>query len=275
MWNEFWKEKDDIRLNPEIKIHFKKSDPQIKRYLIKRNFDLNKIKNRNLEDKHILTLSFSLNAGKKYPKLAFADAKTLLCDIDQFNSKFNERNWEGFYKYGIDRGNIEFATLCIAKFKEDDLYDVQVNGETKRIPRPTFPEGEEDIKCYKLKKHYYDKKFKSDLENLPFDKRTEKKVIANVSYFIDKVENEEWFEKKNCTCIDLTTAKVIKGKIILNGDVLTFLKLKKEGAKRGIFENYKQSSELNWDKEKENCHSIPLKMGDKEIYYLIKASKDC
>ena len=268
MWNEFWKEKDDVRLNPEIKIHFKKHDPELKQYLTKRNFDINKIKNRNLEDKYTVTMSFSLNAGKKYPKLAFADSKTLLGDIDQFNYEFNKRNWKDFYKYGIDRGNIEFATVCIAKFNENEIYKVKVNGETKDIPKPKFPEGDEDIKCYELKKHYYDKKFKSDLENPPYDKRKEKRVIANISYFIDKVENKEWFEEKNCTCIDLTTAKVIKDKIILNGDVLTFLKLKKEGAKRLIFENYNKDSELNWDKE--NSSSICMKMDDEEIYYFDK-----
>ena len=268
MWNEFWKEKDDVRLNPEIKIHFKKHDPELKQYLTKRDFDLSKIKNRNLKDKYAVTMSFSLNAGRKYPKLAFADAKTLLGDIDRFNSEFNERNWNGFYKYGVDRGNIEFATVCIARFKENEIYKVKVDEVTKAVPKPTFPEGEEDIKCYELKKDYYDKKAKSDLENLPYDKRKEKRVIANLSYFIDKVENKEWFEEKSCTCIDLTTAKAIKGKIVLNGDVLTFLKLKKEGAKRRIFENYNKDSELSWDKE--NSSSILLKMGDKEIYYFDK-----
>ena len=270
IWNKFWKEKDDVRLNPEIKIHFKKKDTELEKYLRNRDFDLSRIKHRNLKDKHTLTMSFSLNAGKKYPDLAFAKTEDLLKEINKFNSEFNKRNWKNFYKYGVDRGNIQFATLCIAKFNENELYEVKVNGETKKIPKPTFPEGEEDIKCYELKEKYYDKKLKSDLENLPHDKRKEKRVIANVSYFIDKVENKEWFEEKNCTCIDLTTAKVIKNKIILNGDVLTFLKLKKEAAKKLIFENYNQNSELNTFENGTKKKRMKIQMDDKEIYYFDK-----
>ena len=43
------------------------------------------------------------------------------------------------------------ATLYIAKFKKDDTY--QVNGKT--ILKSTFPNGEEDIKCYELKDTFY------------------------------------------------------------------------------------------------------------------------
>ena len=81
-------------------------------------------------------------------------------------------------------------------------------------------------------------------------------MIANLSYFMDR---EDWFEEKSCTCIDLTTAKVIKGKIVLNGDIRTYLKLKKENAKRkiydlfhaGKFANAQEWQSLHWIDEAE------------------------
>ena len=134
IWNKFWKGEKSVRINPEIKIHFRKKNAELRQYLINKNFDVDKIKHRNLEDKYILTTSFSLNAGKKYPELAFAKTEELLDEIGRFNTRFNERNWKGFYKYGIDRGNIEFATLCIAKFDGSETYEVN----DKTLVKPKF-----------------------------------------------------------------------------------------------------------------------------------------
>lgn len=61
-------------------------------------------------------------------------------------------------------------------------------------------------------------------------------MIVNLSYFIDRIDDPDWFSQHTCTCIDLTTAKVISGKLVSNGDVLTFLKLKYEAAKRVLFD---------------------------------------
>ena len=60
---------------------------------------------------------------------------------------------------------------------------------------------------------------------------------------------------------------MIKDRIILNGDVLTFLKLLKEAAKRKIFENYNTDSELEWGKVR---NSITLKLDGEVIYYFQK-----
>ena len=269
IWNEFWEHNKSIRINPEIKIHFRKQDEDLRQYLINKDFDLDKIEHRNLEGKYTLTTSFSLNADKKkYSDLAFAKTKDLLEEINKFNDKFNERNWdkERPYKYGIDRGQIELATLCIAKFDKNETYEV--NGKT--LVKPKFPRGEEDIKCYELKKEFYDKKEKPSSKMVNFTEIKEKRVIANLSYFIDRTNDRNWFNEKTCTCLDLTTAKVIKDKIILNGDVLTFLKLKKEGAKRIIFDDYNPDSILEWDEEKIEGDSIPLNLDGKVIYYFDK-----
>ncbi len=266
IWNKFWERDKSIRINPEIKIYLRKENAELRQYLIDKDFDLDKIKHRNLEDKYTLTTSFSLNAGKKYPELAFAETRELLEEINKFNDKFNERNWNDFYKYGIDRGQIELATLCIAKFDKNETYEV--NGDT--LVKPKFPQGEEDIKCYELKKGFYDKREKPSSKMVNFTDIKEKRVIANLSYFIDRTDDRSWFDEKTCTCIDLTTAKVIKDKIILNGDVLTFLKLKKEGVKRIIFDDCNKDSKLEWDEEKSEVDSIPLKLDGKEIYFFDK-----
>ena len=273
IWKKFWSRSKSIRLNPEIQIIFREKDEKIEKYLREKGFDLSKIKNRFLKDQFTAKLSFSLNAGKKHPELAFADSKEIKEKIIQFNNKFNEQNLEEFWKYGIDRGNIELATLCIAKFNKNDTY--QVNNKT--LLKPTFPEREEDIGCYELKKKHY-----TSHEISPFDNRLnpkKKRVIANLSYFIDckRVKDKEWFEEKTVTCLDLTTAKVIKDKIVTNGDVLTFLKLKKETAKRLLFKlvferKTSSKSELVWG---ENPDALYLKMENGEYYQTqIKDNKD-
>ena len=263
IWNKFWEDDESIRLNPEIKIHFREQDLALRQHLMNKGFNVHKIKHRNLEDKYTLTMSFSLNAGKKHPELAFAKAEDLLKKIGEFNEAFNKRNWESFYKYGIDRGLIELATLCIAKFDKSETYEV--NGKT--LVKPKFPE---DIKCYELKKEFYDKCEKPNSNMVNIQEIKPRRIIANLSYFIDRTDDKNWFEEKTCTCIDLTTAKVIRNKIILNGDVLTFLKLKKEGAKRIIFDKYNKDSKLDYDYKEENNNSIPLKLDNQPIYYFDK-----
>ena len=204
IWNPFFEDVGKrIRINPEIKIHFRKKSAELRQYLINNDFDLDKIKHRNLEDKFTLTTSFSLNAGRKYPELAFARTEELLEKISEFNDNFNERRWDNFYKYGIDRGDVELATLCIAKFDKSETY--RVNDRT--LVKPKFPNGEKDIKCYELREKFYDKFEEPSSEMINFPDIRKKRVIANLSYFIDRINDKEWFKEKTCTCIDLTTAK--------------------------------------------------------------------
>ncbi len=229
LWRKFWEkgEAEKIRLNPEIQIRFRKADDGIKAFLQKNKFDLKKdeFHHRRLQDQYTAHLTFALNAGAKHPELAFMKPEELRKKINDFNDDFNKRqDFEDLWKFGIDRGNIELATLCIAKFKKEEIYQYK----DKKFPKPTFPVGEEEIKCLELKPEYLTHREKAK----PTDER-EKEVIANLSYFMDR---KDWFEEKSCTCIDLTTAKVIKGQIVLNGDIRTYLKLKKENAKRKIYD---------------------------------------
>ena len=237
LWRQFWKAAElgktgDVRLNPELKIRLRKADPDLAEYLRKKRFDLKKTKHRRLQDQYSLHFTMELNAGRLHSDLAFAKADEIDKKIDSFNEIFNKQNWDRSWKYGIDRGNIELATLCLARFDKNDTYR---HGD-KILLQPSFPQGEEDIKVYTLKREKYNCRAISELETRPIKERREKQVIVNLSYFIDRIDDPDWFSQHTCTCIDLTTAKVISGKLVSNGDVLTFLKLKYEAAKRVLFD---------------------------------------
>ena len=269
LWRQFWKaaeqgEAGNVRLNPELKIRLRKADPDLPEYLRKKRFDLEKTKHRRLQDQYNLHLTMELNAGRLHSDLAFAKADEIDMRTDRFNETFNNQNWDRSWKYGIDRGNIELATLCLARFDKNDTY--RHGDET--LLRPRFPQGEEDIKVYTLKREKYNHRAISERETRPRQERHEKQVIVNISYFIDKIEDSEWFEQHTCTCIDLTTAKVISGKLVSNGDVLTFLKLKYEAAKRILFDLVAQgkiteeNKLLEWGSEApENPASVQLRYG--------------
>ena len=269
LWRQFWKAAEqgkagDVRLNPELKIRLRKADPDLSEYLRKKRFDLEKTKHRRLQDQYNLHFTMELNAGRLHSDLAFAKADEIDARIDRFNETFNKQNWDRSWKYGIDRGNIELATLCLARFDKNDTYR---HGDTTLL-RPRFPQGQEDIKVYTLKREKYNHRAISERETRPRQERREKQVIVNISYFIDKIEDSEWFSQHTCTCIDLTTAKVISGKLISNGDVLTFLKLKYEAAKRVLFDLVAQgkiteeNKRLEWGSEApKNPAFIQLRYG--------------
>ena len=88
----------------------------------------------------------------------------------------------------------------------------------------------------------------------------EKRIVLNPSYFLDEElycrtfgkTHEEYvamfdaqFEKRRLLTLDLTTAKVINGQIVENGDVATYFNLCLRTAQRAIYEmNDKQKEEL-------------------------------
>ena len=114
-----------IRLNPEIKIHLREKDKELEKYLRTKDFAIEKdnFKHRRLQDSYIAHITFTQNAGKKYADLAFAKPEELREKIDQFNQELNDkRDFNTAWKYGIDRGNIELATLCLVKFDPNQGY---------------------------------------------------------------------------------------------------------------------------------------------------------
>ena len=236
-----------IRLNPEVKIRYREKDEDLKDYISKK-FD-SSFKHRRLEDQFTVNFTLALNAGKRHEELAFSKPEEILEKINDFNQKLNQQmDFSTAWKYGIDRGQKELATLCLAKFSPDDTYTCN---DTKFL-KPTFPDGEEDIKCYELKEDKYG--YKEPYKDGKGQER-QREAIKNLSYFIN---NEELFDIRNVTCLDLTTAKVIKGKIVTNGDVMTYLKLKKEVAKRKLHDLYYDGKiavkkQIEWhDKDNKN-----------------------
>ncbi len=271
---------ENIRLNPEVKIRYRKADEHLKEYFTKKQFP-NSFKNRRLKEQWTIHFTLALNAGKKYDDLAFSKPEEILEKIKSFNKKLNEEmDFKSSWKYGIDRGQKELATLCLAQFNPEDTYTV---GE-KTIPKPKFPNAEKDIKCWTLQDYSYLKEYKTV-------KGEEKKCYAvkNPSYFMEEkyLNDRTVFKQESISCLDLTTAKVIKGRIITNGDVLTYLKLKKIVAKRELYKLYydgkiKPSIKLEWSqwengdinnserKRPEGVLNIKTSDGEKTIYWYRK-----
>ena len=227
LWKEFWKDGNEhdkypTRLNPEMRIFFRvPRESRVKKYgETSGSYDANK-KNRFLKPQHTLATSFTLNAANKNMDFSWDGKKEIKDKIDLFNSEFtkNANRWT----YGIDRGLKQLATLCIADLDKE---------------KPDFPE----ITLYELNK---DKYYHQDENRNHFGNqdKSSRWPIKNISNFIDKINDKDWFTKsssKENACIDLTTAKVIKGHIIRNGDVQTLLNLKEISAKRKLYELFHQ-----------------------------------
>ena len=285
-WNELWKQQRDlniesstvrefgkIRLNPEFKIHYRKKDENLENYLKKRGFSVEdkNFKNRKIKNQMTVHFTLSLNAGKIYEDLAFANTEDLKEKIEKFNKELNQdKNFKTAWYYGVDLGNIELATLCIVKFRDNKL-------------EPVFLKLDKDIQCYSLTK-YNLQEIKKESEKIRF-------AVQNMSYFMKEkyLSNTKYFKKEdNLTCLDLTVAKVMKGKIITNGDIMTYLKLKKSVAKRRIFELYgkrvvNSSSKLEWKSYKDGkldserpkgVLTITTNEGEKTIYWYCTKYED-
>ncbi len=226
LWEDFWEESNKknnytVRINPELRMFYRKAQE-----------DLSKEKRKNRFSREQLTIAFTLtqNAAKKRIETAFEEKDRLIAITKKFNEdvikSFVKEKGAELYYYGIDRGNEELASLCITQFSKEKYEAMLLNGEKKKFDIPIFPE----IKTFKIK----DECLKNEKEIIIDKKGNKTKVtlIDNPSNFI----NENVFEEVNSPFMDLTTSKLIKGKIILNGDIKTFLALKKANAKRRLFD---------------------------------------
>ena len=206
LWNEFWSEKNQncypIRLNPEISVLWReKQDNKIQ----KDRYD-QVIRNRFLAPQWNLKVTLTLNATEERIDLSFKKSEDIKKEIRKFNKKFDEyiQNKNIFY-YGLDRGLKELATLCV--IREDP------GSKEEFFVHP--------ISIYKLKEKYYS--HQGDIKHT---------ASKNPSYFIKK---PAFFEKSKKPTLNLTTAKLIDGKIVENGDIFTYLKFKELSAKRRLF----------------------------------------
>ena len=243
LWDKYWhaynKENNfPIRLNPEVRIFYRPIKEQ--KETVKQN-------NRFSREQFVANFTFTENASQKKVHNSYQNEKEQKVLIDKFNTEvfgsFVKEQGENLWYYGIDRGSQELATLCVVKFSKDEYSATAKNGDVKKLPKPVPAQ----LQLYKIKDHLLttSKKIKVDTHG----KVTDFTCWKNPSYFLE----DEFLEKTECACIDLTTAKLIKGKIILNGDIATFLALKRASSKRQLFDKFADidaHAKIEYDKKK-------------------------
>jgi len=232
LWKDFWTSQNKeigygTRLNPEVKVFWREADEELSKSLssgkISQPRKLDYFRNRYSRNHFNLAITITSNAIERKNDLAFKSISDIEKYIQNFNDDFN-KNFKGEWFYGIDRGLKQLATLCIMRFSKQSY---PING--KSLSCPEFSR----IEAWQLKDENYSEDVKRE-DGTQF----RRSAIKNLSYFLDKAE---LFEKKMVSCIDLTTAKMIKGKIVLNGDLMTYFKLKEHASRRKIFSLFSES----------------------------------
>lgn len=225
IWRDFWGDENQsgsfpTRINPEVRLFYRPTRKQK---------EPEKQKNRFSKEHFGIAFTISQNAAQKELKTTFVNIKKIKDKIQKFNEEviknFTQKNQNNLWYFGIDRGNTELATLGVVKWTEEKYKAMLLDGNIKNLPKPDFA----NIEVLKIK----------DLneEKASVYTKNPRKIINNPSYFMeDEGEIEKYFIKEEVAFIDLTTAKLIKNKIILNGDTKTYLNLKKANGKRKLFE---------------------------------------
>ncbi len=233
LWQEFWDDDNGnnnykVRINPEVRLFYRKAQE---------NLPKKKQKNRFSKEQLIIAFTLTQNSAQKRVETAFEEDNKIVGIVKQFNEDvikpFVEEKGEDLYYYGIDRGNQELASLCVTQFSKEKYEAMLKDGTKKELPKPVFP----NIEIYTIKDLQAKKEIQIDKKGT----MQEVFIIDNPSYFMDSDEEiTKYFEKKTTAFIDLTTAKLIKGKIIENGDIKTYLALKEKNAKRKLFDIFSQ-----------------------------------
>ncbi|MFA5211059.1 MAG: hypothetical protein WC414_00965 [Patescibacteria group bacterium] len=275
VWNNFWDITNQencfpVRLNPELRIMYRK----------KREQSIKRQNNRFSKESFRVNFTITENAIQKEMKFTFTKLEDIQQKIEEFNQKvimdsFVKEKDKNLYYFGIDRGNQELATLGVVRWTKEEYEAMLNNGKVIKFQKPEFPE----ISVYKMK----DPKIQKELI---VDKNVKKKTLIlseNPSYFMESEDefNKNFLEKK-VSFINLTTAKLIKGRIILDGDTKTYINLKKANAKRKLFDVFtKIDSESNvefcdefheaWNIEDvfRNSFLIKSKDGERELYQIL------
>lgn len=229
LWNSFWSQDEKsgyaVRLNPEFKINYvEKREDSIKNKAgeeVKRN--------RKKQEEYILSLSISENNDKPKFDMAFAEKEKIKMNIENFNKELNkkmEQNPYNFYYYGIDRGNEELLTLGIFKFENQNISFTHPSTKEQGSYKKPIPV---DLEIWELPENKL-------LKQVPYETKNGTKyteAYKNISY----ADKEGLLEKNMVqSCLDITRAKMIGNKLVINGDVATLMNLKLENAKRKIIE---------------------------------------
>lgn len=222
IWFNFWTDENfkknyETRLNPEFKISFVENKANELN-----DEKLGKLrKNRKLADSYLLSTTITLQAHEKNVDLSFKKTEEIKSFIDGYNKNFNQKIKPfDIYYYGLDRGQKELLTLGIFKFSENEKVSFQkFDGTSGEYNKPEFV----DLEIYIIKKDQY------------LTKNQEGRIAYKSSnqFIDDQNVAKRMFVK---SCLDLSCAKLIKDKIVINGDVATYLELKRVSALRKIYE---------------------------------------
>ena len=254
IWNYFWNKDNEnnnyrVRLNPEVKVMWRlPKERLILKYGIDSKLYDEKKKNRYLHEQYTLVTTITSNAYDDKINFAFKDTFKETNDdsketaINKFNENFKDNKFN--YAIGIDVGEISLACLAV------------INKENKSQIFEVYEIKEEKLNFSK-------KGFLKDGST----REKEYRLIQNPSYFLNPVlykktfkeetdeqfnnTFKELFNKKTVSGLDLTTAKVICDKIILNGDFATHQRLKELNAKRKISQALKEYQNITIDKAKD------------------------
>ena len=233
IWKEFWSEDNedsnfDIRLCPEITLLYRK--PKSSR-IAKYGADSTQ-RNRYLHEQLTLVTRFterSNSPGRELSFLAEEDEKKI---VENFNREVLKEDFR--FALGIDNGEVELSTLGVylpqfAQESNDATFEMLKKVDEFGFPTLTI----RDLK-YKEK----------DIKGI------DRRVVQNPSYFIKEdlycrtfgkshqvyeAMFETLFERRNLLTLDLSTAKVISGHIVTNGDVVSLFNLWKRHAQRNIY----------------------------------------
>jgi hypothetical protein len=260
IWFDFWSKTNEsnnyvTRLNPEISITWREAkQSRIDKYGPNSDLFNPKMNNRYLHPQFTLITTMSLNAQSHDYRQSFNDLEKQKNNIINFNKNFPISNYQ--YAMGIDTNNIELAVLSIAKKTENN----------QLIPQK--------ITVYEIKDIHYEKIGWLDNNGNPIKRETPYKISLSPQLFVDKKlyektfrENnfeemfEKLFEKKEVNGLDLTRAKLVSGKIIINADIKTRLILYKLNAKRKIYQTLIKNPALKLEEENYN-----FKLDDEIIY---------
>lgn len=233
IWKEFWSEDNedsnfDIRLCPEITLLYRK--PKSSR-IAKYGADSTQ-RNRYLHEQLTLVTRFterSNSPGRELSFLAEEDEKKI---VENFNREVLKEDFH--FALGIDNGEVELSTLGVylpqfAQESNDATFEM-----LKKVDEFGFPTLTIRDLNYKEK----------DIKGI------DRRVVQNPSYFIKEdlycrtfgKSHQEYeamfetlFERRNLLTLDLSTAKVISGHIVTNGDVVSLFNLWKRHAQRNIY----------------------------------------
>ena len=233
IWKEFWSEDNedsnfDVRLCPEITLLYRK--PKSSR-IAKYGADSTQ-RNRYLHEQLTLVTRFterSNSPGRELSFLAEEDEKKI---VENFNREVLKEDFR--FALGIDNGEVELSTLGVylpqfAQESNDATFEM-----LKKVDEFGFPTLTIRDLNYKEK----------DINGI------DRRVVQNPSYFIKEdlycrtfgKSHQEYeamfetlFERRNLLTLDLSTAKVISGHIVTNGDVVSLFNLWKRHAQRNIY----------------------------------------